>query len=261
MSYNYNHDFRRNSILEPSQLVAADDIFHTSATQKYMLGCKLDFNNGWRFRYQKAGSVALTAALCNQSAVGVAGWQNEVQTNGSIWAIGDKVITAVLTTTATEDQFADGYLTIEHGTGNGQMYLIKSNKAGTANATAGYNVQITLADVGGIRIATATTSEVTVTLNKYSGTIIFPTDPTGVATGVNLVAVAANYYFWGQTIGACPVVTGSDTIVVGDACGVGTATAGAACLMDIAADGDVLMGYVLRAGAATELSLIDLMLE
>jgi len=263
MSYNYNFDYRRNSVHEPSQLTTDTDIWTPTIDQRFMLGCIFDTNDGRRFRYQKAAAVALNAAYCNQSAVGTANWQNEAQTNGSAWAIGDVVVTAVLASTATKDQFIGGYLTVEDGTGEGQMYLIKSNKAGTANATSGYDIQITLADVDGIRVATATSSEVTVTLNKYSDVVVFPTDPTGVATGVNLTAVTASYYFWGQTVGPCPVVVGAtDTIVVGDAVGIATATtAGAACLLDVAADGDVLLGYVMRAAATGETALIDLHLE
>jgi hypothetical protein len=77
-----------------------------------------------------------------------------------------------------------------------------------------------------------------------------------------MAAVTANYYYWGQTRGPCPVKKdGTDAIVVGDWCAVGANTAGQACLMDVAADGDTLLGYVMRAPANSETALIDLHLE
>lgn len=261
MSYNYNFNYRRNGVVEPAQLLAESDIFHPTSDQKYMLGCELKMNDGRKFRYSKNGAVTLTAALVNQSAVGTANWQNEAQTNGSIWSVGDTEVTAVLSSTATKDQFVDGYLTVEDGTGEGQMYIIKGNEAGTANATSGYDVKIYLADVGGIRVATATTSEITVTLNKYSGTLVAATNPTGVLTGVNLVAVPANYYYWAQTKGPAPVVVdGTDTIVVGDGVMVSESVAGTCALIDAAAD-DHIFGAVMRAAATGETALIDLSIE
>lgn len=261
-----NDGFPRNKLTCRNILdTAARGIFHPTSTQKHALGRELELNDGTgrKFRYQRAGAVNLSAAYCNQSAVGTANWQNQAQTNGSAFSIGDRRVTIVLASTATKNQFKDAYLTIEDGTGEGQMYVIRSNKAGTANATSGYDIICELADEEGIRIATLTSTELTVTLNKYNGVIVFPTNPTGVATGVNLVAVTATYYFWGQVKGPCPVVVGNtDTIVVGDAVGVGTATtAGAACLLDAAAEGDVLLGYVMRAAATDETALIDLHLE
>jgi len=265
MSYDYNHELgRRNRIVEPAQLIAAEDIFHPHSSQKHMLGCILDMNDGRRFRYCENGGTELAVALVNQSAVGTANWQNQAQTNGSAWSVGDKTVTVVLATTGAAHQFAEGYLTTEDGTGEGYMYLIKDNKVGTDNATSGYDISIDIADVGGIRVATATTSEVTVTLNKYKDVVVFPTDPTGVCVGVNLVTVSANYFFWAQTRGPCPVKTdGTDDIVVGDMVAVGANTAGQCCLMDIQAEGDRLIGYVMRdaAHAGSETALIDLCIE
>lgn len=248
--------------MEPCQLEAARDLFHPTADQRFMLGCIYELNDGRKYRYCKAGS-ALSAGYISQSAAGTANWQNQAQTNGSAWSIGDKIVTAVLASTATKDQFAEGYLTIEDGTGEGQMYLIKGNKAGTSNATSGYDIEIEIADEGGIRIATATSSEVTVTLNKYADVIPFPTNPTGTCTGVSPVAVTDNYYFWSQVKGPCAVVNGSDTIVVGDLVVAGAQAEGLAALPDngTACEGDVEIGYVMRAAASGETALIDLTIE
>jgi len=263
MSYdNYNKSFRRNKLTCRSFLEASH-LFTPTSDQRYALGTELELDDatGRKYRYCKNGAVVLTAAKVNQSAAGTANWQNQVQTNGSAWSIGDKTVTAVLTSTATKDQFADGYLTIEDGTGEGQMYLIKGNKAGTANATSGYDVEIELADEGGIRIATATTSEVSVTLNKHASTLVAAVNPTGTLVGVNPMAVTAAYFFWAQVKGpAAVVVDDTDTIVVGDKVMTSESVAGTCALVVAAAD-DHTFGTVMRAAAVGETALIDLNIE
>lgn len=260
-----NLDFRfgRNKIWEPAQFKNDVGLWTPTSDQKHMLGRIFDTNDGRRWRYQKAGATQLEKALVNQSAVGTANWQDEIQTNSpGVPSVGDKEVTVTLSSTATKDQFAGGYLTVEQGTGSDELYIIKGNKAGTANATSGFDVKIQIADQGGVRVAWAVTSNITVTINKYDGVIVFPTDPTGVATGVSHAVVPANYFFWGQTLGPCPVIKdATDTVVVGDMVGVGANTAGTACLMDIAADGDRLIGYCMRAAANSETCVIDLALE
>lgn len=263
MSYtNYNQKFRRNRNAEPSQMTAASNLWTPTTDQKNMLGMIYDTDDGRRFRYQKAGE-ALTIGLANQSATGTANWQNEVQTNSpSIPSVGDETITFTATATATKDAFVDAYLTVEDGVGEANMYIIKNNKAGVANATTGFDIVCEIADAGGIRTAWEAASELTITVNKYKDVIVFPTDPTGTATGVNLTAVADGSYFWGQTMGPCPCVKDStDTIIVGDECALGPNTAGQIGLMDAAVEGDVLAGYVMRASGSAETCLIDLRLE
>lgn len=264
MSYtNYNHKFRRSALSEPAQLSALFNFWTPTVGQKNMLGAKFDLDDGRRWRYQKAGSSGLTKALINQSAVGAANWQDEVQTNSpSLPSAGDETVTLTLTDTATAGAFIDAYLTIEDGTGENEMYIIKDNKAGVANATTGWDIVCEIADAGGIRVAWEAASELTVTVNKYNDVIVFPTNPTGVATGVSHATVTADFYFWGQTLGPCIVTKDTtDTIIVGDMAGIAPNTAGTVGLMDAAAEGDVLAGHVMRAPASGETALIDLRLE
>lgn len=264
MSYtNNNHEFQRNQMWEPAQLLSTANFWTPTTDQKSMLGRIFDTNDGRRWRYQQNGSSILTKALVNQSAVGTGGWQDEIQTNNpSIPAVNAEVVTITLTTTAAAGEFKNAYLTVEQGTGGDEMYIIKNNKVGTANSVTGFDVICEIADAGGIRVAYAVTSNITVTIDKYKEVIVFPTNPTGVATGVSHATVAASSFFWGQTRGPCPVTKDStDTIVVGDAVGVGANVAGQACLLDIAAEGDRFIGHCMRAPANAETALIDLELE
>lgn len=249
--------------IKAESLLADRDIFNPTTTKKFPLGSIAEARDGRRFRYCENGGTALTLALGNQSPVGVAGWQDEIQTNNpDLASVGDKLITVTVTTTVTAGDLIDGYLTIEQGTGSDHMYLIKDCKTGVANATTGFDVVVEIADQGGLRAAFAVTSNITLTKNKYKDTVVFPTNPTGPPTGVNLVAVPIGNFYWAQTLGPCPVIKdATDTIIVGDICTFADNVAGQVGLSDAAADGDTIAGIVMRAPAASETAIVDLRLE
>ena len=79
-----------------------------------------------------------------------------------------------------------------------------------------------------------------------------------------MTAVAANYFYWSQTRGYCPVLDASDTLVIGDRVCAGV-TAGCAALPDddaTADEGDVVIGYCAKASVATsDYAVIDLTIE
>ncbi len=148
------------------------------------------------------------------------------------------------------------------------MYVIKDNKVSIANTVgpSGYDTVIEIADTGGIRTAIIAASDVTLWKNKYKDVIVFPTNPTGPATGVTMTAITADYFFWGQTRGFCPVVMGAtDTLIIGDGVTCGGTTAGQCSLPDddaTADEGDVFLGYCAKAPVAqSDYAIIDLKLE
>lgn len=236
-------------------LLADRDIFHPTEFKKFPLGAVSESRDGRRWRYQQAGE-SLTKCLINQSAVVQTNW--ELIAKVPAVAVGAKsfTINSTLSTALVAGDLIDGILTVEDQDGEGNAYLIKDHTIGTKPT-------IWIADAGGIRTAwVSATTEVTLTPSKYKDVIVFPTDPTGLATGINHTSVSDGYFFWGQTRGPCPVVNSADTIIVGDMCGCATATAGQASLLDVAVEGDVLLGYVMQAAsAAGETALIDLRLE
>lgn len=246
--------------IKAESLLADRNIFTATTTKFFPLGAIAESRDGRRWRYCENGAVALTLALGNQGAVGVAGHQDEIQTNNPSLAVAtDKLITVTLTTTATAADFIDGYLTVEQGTGSDSLYIIKDNKTGVANATTGFDVVIEIADQGGLRTAFAVTSNITVTKNKWKDTVVFPTNPTGPPTGVNHVAVPANSFYWAQTRGPCACIKdATDTIIVGDVCTFAENVAGQVGLSDAVAEGDTVAGIVMRAPAASETAIVDL---
>ena len=118
-------------------------------------------------------------------------------------AIGSKDIYVTLGGTAvTVDQFKDGDLVIESGTGLGQKFRIVSHDIQTSTTgTCKFTVDRP------VKVATvATTSQITVRKNAYHGVIDFPTTPTGAPVGVALYAMTINYYGWIQSGGNTAVL-------------------------------------------------------
>lgn len=245
--------------IKTESLLADCDIWTPTSDKKFPLGAISESRDGRKWRYQRNGGVALTLATINQSAVETANWVDEPQTvsGGAVVAsVGDKSVTLLVQTAPEVDAWVDGYMWVENGDGEGNMYVVKSNSATT-------NPVVQIADRGGIRTATVDGSDISVHANPYALVVTFPTDPTGICTGVCHTAVPINYYFWGQVHGPCAVFNGSDTIVTGDEVCAGAQAAGVLALEDGAApnEGDVVIGFAMRAAASGEVALIFLNIE
>jgi hypothetical protein len=250
--------------IKAESLLADRDIWHPTATKYFPLGAIAESRDGRLWRYCEEAGNALSIAHITQAAAETANWTYTAQTNTpDVWVAGDKQVTVVSDTAFAAHDLIDGYMYVPDGTGEGNMYIIKDNKVSTSNATSGSDTLVDIADAGGIRTAIVAASDVTLWKNKYKDVIVFPTNPTGPATGVTMTAVTANYFFWAQVRGPCPVIMGAtDTIVIGDMVGCGGTTAGQCCLMDIAAEGDTFLGYCMKAPVAqSDYAVIDLKLE
>ena len=224
----YNYDFRRSVLAEPAQLIAANDQYHSTSDQKYMLGTKYSLDDGRVYRYVENGATELTAGLMVQQAVVNSDWDDVVQTTGTAAAVGDTEITVAVGALPTANDWDNGWLVILDGTGVKQSYNIKSHNV----PASGILVKVKIADEGGIRIATATTSEITIIKNLYKDVIVHPvTTATGMALGVPNGTIAANEFGWIQTHGPCGmIVDTSDTLTVGTPVGVpATSAVAGAC--------------------------------
>ena len=251
--------------IKTENLLANVNIFTPHINKAFPLGARAESRDGRVWRYQQNGAGALSKANGAQAAVETANWVDEVQTNNTdLPSLGDKIINVVMATTAVKDQFIDSYLYVEQGTGEGDMYLVKNNKAGTTNSSGGFDVSFEIADTGGVRTVYATSSNITAKINPYRDVVVFPTDPTGICTGICHTAVLAEYYFWGQVHGPCVVMNGTDDLVTGDNVCIGGQAEGVLSLEDGAApnEGDVVVGFAMRATTAdNEAALIFLTIE
>jgi len=201
--------------------VTAQDIYQASSTQKHKLGERLVIGDRV-FRYMKAGSSNLSAGY-------VVGAPCALTTEDTV-TVAHGVGTRVVTITAsgvTANQFAEGYLVVDEGTGAGETYKIKSNTASDANNL----VQVELYD--GLATAWSTSNtDITIISSPYNGVIVCPTDGIILPVGVPLISVTANYYFWGQTWGPCGVKIDGTANALGNAIderllGISGSTAGA----------------------------------
>lgn len=231
--------------LGPRKLGAfAQGLYEQSATQKEALDTVMTLIDGRTFAYSQAGAVALAAGKLTSSAV--------VDTNAVNIAVntavaGDTSLTVTFGGAVTADFFKDGYLWTNDDTGEGQFMGVKTHAAGTAD------VVIYLKDP--VRVNFAADTTVSLSVNRQKLVLIAATTLDNIPAGVPPIAVTANYYFWNQVKGPCPVLT-AGTVVKGNAVGPLT-TAGA---IAPAATNDVIghLGTVLCVNATTEYSLINL---
>ena len=210
--------------IQAESLLANRDVFHPTAAKKFPLGAIADSRDGRRWRYQEnSGAAILVKALMNQQAIKTDNWVNQDQDTGTAASVGDKSIKIFVTTAPSAGDWIDGVLTIQDGEGEYEAYLIKEHDASLLPL-------VHLADTGGIRVATLETStgtEITIMKNTYKDVIVCPTTLTGRPTGVSLATVPIDYFFWGQTLGWCPMrVDNGDTVTVGDPVGIGDTTPG-----------------------------------
>ena len=194
-----------------------------SATQLFPLGTKLV--QGERvWRYTKNGTVALNIAAPTQSAAAVHAEQDDDIVTGAASAIGSYEVHLTSTgnldtgALASADGLKDGYLIVNDEAGEGQLYKIKSSEA---FVTTG-DVKIMLYDP--LTVALTTSSQVGVVQNPFANVIVTTAVVSGIFTGVPLLAITANYYFWSQTGGPAPMIPNA-AIAKGSYVVVGTTAA------------------------------------
>ena len=113
-------------------------------------------------------------------------------------------------TAATLDLYAEGYISINDGTGQGQMFRIRGNAAADASATC----TLTLYDKVSTALASADSKADLIT-NVYEDLIVAPAAETGAVVGVTVIDMTADYYGWVQIAGPCAVLQ-VGTVVLGN---------------------------------------------
>lgn len=162
------------------------------------------------YRFSQAGASNLAAGKVAVTPAKVSNHTNLALASTSNVAVSSTKITVTLGgTAATQDQYLDGYLEINDGTGVGQSpILIAGNTAQTS--TTG-TVDIYLAT--GLVIALSTSdTKASLVPNPWSASIVHPGSASAYfCNGVPQVAVTAAYYYWSKTRGQASVL--SDGII------------------------------------------------
>ena len=195
----------------------------TNTTKKRALGTILELPDGREFKYALNGGSAISSGKLASSAAMIGNHDMDLTTAAA--SVGDTSITVTLgATAATKDQYADGYIYTNDGTGQGQVYRIASNPAADGSAT----LAVTLASNDPVSVALDSTTESGLAVNPYSGIVVSPTSVTNRTLGVTATDIAANAYGFVQTKGLASVLV-SGTVVAGEPLRVAGATlAGAA---------------------------------
>ena len=247
-----------NVVMAYGGIPVQQGIYEESSTKKTDLGRLLPFEDGRCFRYAKCNaSAGITKAHMSESPTVVGNESTITQTGMAAQAIGKKVIDVLLTASIAVNLYEDGWFTIESSTGLGQCFRIKSHKAGGASIAA--PCELTLYDP--LIVATAATSVISLTKNKYANVVVVPTTAVGIPIGVPLITVTTGYYFWAQTKGPAALVADTgDTFVIGQPVGYPEtpAVAGAGGIPTIT---DNIWGVALQVAAADAYGLVDLQLE
>lgn len=178
------------------------------ATQRFVLGtCHMGWD-GSLYRYCKAGATISSYQTGVHSEATGGGVSYEALNAGS--AAGENVV-HLAQASITEDQYAGGYITIFHATGNGKVYAIKGNTASSSGGT----LEVYLDQPLGV--ATTTSDNMELWANPY-GTISQANTDGGLwFIGVPMALLTDTYYGWVKTRGPAFVAPQS---------GVGTALTG-----------------------------------
>lgn len=220
----------------------------SSTSEGLDLGSVIDAPGAEEYVWVKNGATAVVPGKLYQSSAPVANHQNLTCTAA---AVGATQVTVTLgATAATENQYQNGKLIINAGTGAGQTLLIKYNPA-AALSTA---MVVTLEDP--LLIALDGTSKACLTANKCNGVILNPATATDSSVGFGIYPIPAGEYGWLMKKG---VVSGlaDGAISAGAQISASNAVAGA---VESGVAGQASIGRAKIAGVDTEYRPIEVML-
>jgi hypothetical protein len=181
-----------------------------SSGQKHKIGTRMLLDDGRAFRYVELGAADIAAGAVVQAPAAVA--HHDVDLAITTAASGVTSVTVTLeATAATADQYKDGYLFINDGaTGEGHVYKIKSNAAGSSGGTCVITLE---EDDPTVTALTNTTHLAGLAVNPYSNVIISPTTVSNVAIGVAPRLLTLDYYGWIQTWGPAAVLANAVGVI------------------------------------------------
>ena len=170
------------------------DITATTSAQEFPLGTIREYYENL-YVYCKAGAVALSPGLIAVTPA-ITSLPEVEDTVTVAHAAGTKDVTITAGGTYTEDQYRDGYLWVDEGTGIGECHRIATHPA----VASGSTFTVTLAEPLVTAWSTSDT-DVSMSVSPYRGVLVAPTDSQSHAVCVPQWAVTASYYFWGLVRG------------------------------------------------------------
>jgi hypothetical protein len=233
----------------PDAVIAARNLFSSSATQEHNLGERFTTSDGRVFRYCKAGAAALVVGNVIQAPAEIANHQQLTPVAAAVGAV--QIVAALGATAATANQYAGGWAIIDTTPGLGYAYPI----SGHAAVDASGNITLNLERDSPIQVALTTTSRVSLQANPYNGVIQAPvTTLTGAVVGAAVYPIAIGEYGWLQT-------HGPGALLIGGTPGPGTAivspgTSAGMAVVDGAAAATKVIGSMLVTGVAGKVQAV-----
>lgn len=205
------------SLSSPMQL-SDQDVRTTSTTPGgAVLGQEMPTSDGKTFVYAANTSTSLTlvAGKLTQGAVGTA---NHLNRTGVTTVAGQQQVTfAVGATLVSSNQYLQGYLVVNKGTGAGQALLIAGNTSAVSSGSPTINLEDDI-----ITATAVADSKFSLYPNVYSACLLYAhaSPNTSIPTGVPNVTVpvatattAPSTYYWSQVGGECSVLADAATWV------------------------------------------------
>lgn len=194
--------------------LADADPYSESSSQEFPLGTRLDWGDR-AFVYASMGGACTAGKLVQQAASIVANHSQMGLTAAVAASTADEVDISVETagdTDITLNQYREGYLIVNDGTGEGQSWRIKSHPA----HDHGDDPSIIITCFGKVSTALAGSdaSQLTLTTNPWASCVIAPAAETGYIVGATSIDMQSGYYGWLQIRGPKAMLAG-ETMVLG----------------------------------------------
>ena len=184
-----------------------------TSDQRHKLGTRATTPDGRVFYYAEASNAAIARGgnVVNGIAAVAA---HDMDLAAAATSAGATSFTTGTSLTVTKDQYADGYVYLNDGPGEGEIYKVKSNTA-VSGATG---LSITIDEPDGFITALTTSSLFGLMYSPYKDIHIVDGNgtPTTGVVGVTTAPVTADYFCWVQTAGPAAVLMGAQVGIVGD---------------------------------------------
>ena len=191
----------------------------TGTTQLHPYGTRMVLPDNRVYYYGQTDGAQTAGAIC-QSPVSIPNHDMDLATNTA--SSGDKSVTVTVGGTAvTANQYADGYLYVNDGTGEGHIYKIRQHDAISSSGSGAIN----LYDGDAIATGFAAATIAGLAKNPYKDFIVYPTTSTGHAVGVAATDFDDDDFGWLQTWGPAAVLC-DVAFVIGNHVRVSDGTAG-----------------------------------
>ena len=216
------------------------DQFVQGTDKLHLLGSRMEFQDGRKFRYTLAGELLVVGETL-QGAVDA----NNLDIACAAGTVGDTFISVTAGYTSAKNFYQDGYIYV-NVPGSTKVYLYTVSSHILLVATTGQIINIS--DRGGTQQAIVGNEQITLRANPWSGVITYANSATAGFAGIAVEDIASSAYGWVQTGG--PVTAQCATAVVE---GASLTPLGQAGVLDVeGAAGEPIVGYFLRGQSSQE---------